>query len=251
MTMKNFLLNFNKGINFSIYTNVHAATLLITYIIMVIIIINKEKISNIRNKNRIRVLFGIILLLFMVVRRGAYIYYQIYDIRYHLDLGFCNALVILFIIYCLTGNKKLYYFCYYGSFVGPFLSIMFPAINISINNFSFIIFLLFHNILFLMNLVFCVFENYKLEKSKYFFIMFVFMIYIFITNVVDLISGCSYNQLSNFIANRYLQNEIINSLVNNFWISMLIYITLGLICFKLANIFLENFGGKYEKKSNI
>lgn len=49
--MKEFLLNENIGINFKIFNGTHFITLAITYILMVLIILNKNKLSSVSLKN--------------------------------------------------------------------------------------------------------------------------------------------------------------------------------------------------------
>lgn len=216
---------------------------------MLIILYNKNKLKNISdiNKKRIRITFGIILLVSWLIRRGSFIYYGVYNIKYHLDLGFCNMNVLLFITYCLTGNKKIYKFCYYSAFVGPLLSILFPAVTTSINNYSFITFILNHNILFLMNLVFCIFEGLKQKSSNTKVIFLIGYAYVFFTNILDIVFNLNYNKLVGFISDKYVQNGIVSYLSNNLIISLIIYIFVAYICLLIANYMLDVIGGKYEK----
>lgn len=251
--MKEFLLNENIGINFKIFNGTHFITLAITYILMVLIILNKNKLSSVslKNKKIIQFGFGLFLVSIFLIRRISYVYYGVYDFKYHLDLGFCNITVILFIIYCLSGNIKLYKLCYYAVFGGPLLSILLPSVDLYINNFSFIVFILFHNILFLANLVFFEFNKVQFDKKDSIRITICCIIYIFFTNIIDIIFNFNYNQLSEFISDDYLKNIFIFYLANNFFTSMLIYIFLAIICLKIANYFIKILGGKNEKKKTI
>ena len=157
--------------------------------------------------------------------------------------------VILFIFYCFTGNKKLYKFCYYSTFVGPLLSILFPAVTTSINNYSFIAFILNHNILFLMNLIFCIFEELKQESTNVKIVFLIGYIYVFSTNILDIIFDLSYNKLIGFISNKYIQNGIVLYVSNNLMISMIVYALVAYICSLIAKFILKVIGGKYEKKT--
>lgn len=231
----------------------HFIILFITYISMLIILYNKNRLKKISdiNKKRIRISFGIILLVSWIIRRGSFIYYDVYNVKNHLDLGFCNMNVILFIFYCFTGNKKLYKFCYYSTFVGPLLSILFPAVTTSINNYSFIAFILNHNILFLMNLIFCIFEELKQESTNVKIVFLIGYIYVFSTNILDIIFDLSYNKLIGFISNKYIQNGIVLYVSNNLIISMIVYALVAYLCLKISTFMLEVIGGKYEKKQYL
>ena len=248
--MKEFLLNKNTGIQFYMFNITHFLVLFITYIIMLIILYNKNKLKNISdiNKKRIRISFGIILLILWIIRRGSFIYYDVYNIKNHLDLGFCNINVLLFIFYCLTGNKKMYKFCYYSTFVGPLLSILFPAVTTSINNYSFITFIINHNILFLMNLVFCIFEELKQENSNVGIFFLIGYAYVVFTNILDIVFDLNYNKLIGFISSKYVQNGIVLYISNSLLISLIIYFLVASICILIANYILQIIGGKYEKK---
>lgn len=251
--MKSFLLNKNVGINFSIFSFAHIVLLFITYVLFLLIIINKNRIKNISSecKKIIRIFFGLILLVAFIVRRGSFIYYGVYDIKYHLDLGFCSATALLFIIYCFSGSKKIYKFCYYAAFAGPLLSILFPSINISINNYSFVVFVLFHNVIFLMNLIFCLFQDMKKNTVESIKIAGIYDTYLFVINILNLFLGWSYNKLSNFIPIKYLNNKLIYNLSNNLFIELIVYLITTIICLLFSNYILDVLGGKYEKKKNI
>lgn len=251
--MKDFLLNRNIGISFSIFNITHFIILFITYIIMIIILYNKTKLKSISNinKKKIRISFGIILLVAWIIRRCSFIYYGVYDVTSNLDLGFCNMNVLLFIFYCFTGNKKLYKFCYYYTFVGPLLSILFPAITTSVNNYSFIVFVLNHNILFLMNLIFCIFENLTKKQCDLKVIFIIGYSYVLVTNILNIIFKFNYNNLDSFISDKFIQNNILFYISNNFIISMIIYIFVAYVCILIANYMLSVIGGKYEKKKFV
>ena len=73
--MKEFLLNENIGINFKIFNGTHFITLAITYILMVLIILNKNKLSSVslKNKKIIQFGFGLILVSIFLIRRISYL----------------------------------------------------------------------------------------------------------------------------------------------------------------------------------
>lgn len=199
--MKDFFLNSNSGIIFKLFNFPYFIILGIFLITFILIIYNKSKFIEIPDKIKkiIRIAYGLILLVFLIIRRGTFIYYGVYNWKIHLDIGFCNMTNILFIIYCFTGYKKLYNICYYCAYCGPLAAVLFPSVNVSINNFSFLIFLIFHHVTFLMNIIFSLFENKQyVFKESLLANIFIF-IYFLICNCFNVFFGTMYNHPNKLI----------------------------------------------------
>ncbi|MBE6138403.1 MAG: hypothetical protein E7173_01490 [Firmicutes bacterium] len=251
--MREFFLNKNLStFQFKIFNVFHLISLVITFAIFIFIIYNRPNITNIssKRKKQIRIAFGIILLLFYIVRRGSFLYYGVYNWRYHLSLGFCNMTSWLFIIYCFSGNKKIYNLCYYCAFCGPLLSIIFPVINIGINNYSFVNFLMLHHVVFLINIVFAIFEKKEYNKEDM-VISYVYMIcYILSTYLFNFIFGTHYNELGQLISNSIKQHELISYATKNLTIGSLILLCLETGLINVGRYILKQIklrGGKNEK----
>lgn len=228
--MKEFFLNQNTCLfSFKMFNMIHFISVAIVLVLLLLIVYNKDKISKVKNKTLIRILFGFFLIVIYILRRGSFVYYSIYNWRYHLSLGFCNMTNILFIIYCLSGNKKIYNLCYYFAFCGPLLSILFPVINIGINNYSFINFLMIHHVIFLMNVVFAIFESKKPIKKDLINAYVYGVLYIIITHIFNHIMGTNYNELNQFIANSLQQNSLVIFMVENKFINYSILFLIGLV----------------------
>lgn len=215
--MKEFLLNYNDGINFSIFNNYHYLLLTITFIISLLVLFNCSFFKNLKvtTKKKIRIVYGLILLILFIVRRGSFLYFGVYDWTHHLDIGFCNFINLLLIVYCFIGNKKIYNVCYYGIFMGPLTSIMFPVINIGMNNYAFIVFLIIHNITFIMNIVFAIFEDIQYSKKKFISTLFVFLIYYFLILTFNNIFDTNYNLLNNLLSNSLKNITVLNVILSN------------------------------------
>jgi len=229
--MREFFLNQNTSIfNFEIFNFLHLISLVITLIGLIFIIYNKNKIANISNKRRkqIRIIFGIVLLLFYIFRRGSFVYYGVYNWKNHLSLGFCNMTSWLFIIYCLRGNKKIYNLCYYCAFCGPLLSILFPVIKIGINNYSFVNFIMIHHIVFLMNILFAIWEKKEYHRKDLLTSYMFIVVYVLLSYLFNFIFDTHYNELGQFIVDAFEQNHLMTYIIGHQMISTIILMIVGI-----------------------
>lgn len=249
--MRNFFLNMNNNaIIFNAFSFLHVISLVITFILFIIILYNKKQLRNTNPviKKRIRIVFGIILCIFYILRRGTFIYYGVYNWKYHLSLGFCNMTNILFIIYCFTGNKKICNLCYYCAFCGPLLSILFPVINISINNYSFINFIVIHHIVFLMNIVFAIFEDKEYSVKDMVWACGIIITYVLFCYGFNLIFGTKYNLLSQFVIDSVKKIDIVFRIINSKFLNNMVLLFIGMIMVLIGGRVLKLLtgGGKNE-----
>lgn len=215
--MKNYFLNYNQGINFFIFNNYHLILLFMTFAISLYLLFNYSffKKMNNQTKKKIRIIYGFLLLVLFVIRRGSFLYFDVYNWKNHLDIGFCNFINLIFIIYCFTGDKKIYKICYYGAFMGPLVALMFPVINISINNYAFLVFVILHNVTFIMNLIFVMCEDIKYSKKDFVNTILIFFVYYCLTLVFNNIFNTNYNLLNNLLASNLKDILIVNVILNN------------------------------------
>lgn len=227
--MKNYLLNNNVGIEFSLFSITHLIILSITYLMVILVLFNKKKISNISNKQKkkIRIVIGFLLLFTVLIRRGSFVYYGVYNWKRHLDLGFCNMTNLIFILYCFTGNKKIYNICYYFVFAGPLLAMIFPSVTLSINNFSFFAFIIMHYGIFVFNLIFALFEKKKYKFKQAVIGIGTGIIYFLITMVFNVFFSTSYNSFNDLISKTIYNNKIIMFLNSYDVINVLLLIIIG------------------------
>lgn len=219
--MKQFFLNQNNDLYISIFSIHHILLLTITFGAIFLVIKNKNKFKELtsKQKQRIRNIWAIIIIINFVLRRGSFIYYGVYNYRYHLDIGFCNFTSIMFLIYALTGNRKVYNICYYMSFIGPLTAIMLPSVNLSPLNYSFYSFFILHHLMFIFNFIFLFIEDIKYSKENFCMIikfLFVYFIIIFLFNAIFI---TEYNAPLTFV-NINLKNVFLISYLAKFDIVM-------------------------------
>lgn len=251
--MKRFLLNTNtSNLIFESFSFIHIISIILVVIVFILILYNKKKLISINKSNKkiIRIIFGLILVIFYIIRRGSFLYYGVYNWKNHLSLGFCNMTSLLFIFYCFTGNKKIYNICYYCTFSGPLLSILIPSVNIGINNYAFINFIMIHHFIFLMNLLFCIFEKKKSSKKDFITAYIIMIMYMFFCYSFNYIFGTHYNYLDNFL-NDYIRNlNFVSKIINYDSLGFIILVMIGTGMVLLGYNFLKLIESEenYEKK---
>lgn len=236
MNFTNFFLNKNQTYidPFSIS---HIILLIFTILFLIIIYKNQEKI----NLKKSRFILAFILIINWFLRRGSFIIYGVYNVKYNLDINFCNFTSVLTLLYCLTGNKQLYKYCSYLIFVGPLLSMIFPSSSFSIFNYSFYSFFIIHNLIFIFNYLFLIKENITYSKEDIKNIYLYILIYLLIVYIIDILFEFDYNMPSSFINMEFLSlHEFVIKKPITSYLIMLVVINILVI---IANKIL-----KYVKK---
>lgn len=220
--MKQFFLNQNIGNNYAFLEVNYFVSLALIIVICTIIILSRNKLVKISQskKNIIRLIFGCFLLIAWFLRRGSFILYGVYNWRHHLDINFCSMTNIMMILYCFTGNKRLYRLCYYLVFCGPFLSILYPSINSSLFNYSTINFLIIHHCIFIFNLIFFFFESPKYNKKDLIISEGFIVSFVLVTYVYNWLFKTNYNTLQSFVAN----NEVVVPFENSIAVLLIVNI---------------------------
>ena len=199
--MKKFFLNQNNDFIINLFSIEHFLLIFLTILITILIINNKTYLENIskRKFNLLKVIFALVIITNIILKRGSLIYYNVYDFRYNLDLNFCDFTNIMFLIYLFTNNQKIYNICFYMAFVGPLLSILFPVSNLSLANYSFYSFIISHYFIFIINFI-LMFMNKKIYKKKEFIQAVIFIYsYILCTLIIDYIFDTNYNIPLNYL----------------------------------------------------
>ena len=223
--MKDFLLNYNYGLDFNFLSFVYIVLIIITIFCLIKITKHIEMIRKIKNKKAIRILFLIV----MAIRRLSFVFYGVYDWHHHLDINFCSMTNIIFVIYCFTGNIKIYKLCYYMIFSGPLMAIIFPSVNVSINNYSFFSFVVMHHLIFIINYIFLIFNNMKFSK-KDFIISYIFIVlFVGFTYIFNFICDTNYNTLSSFLSFRFNMIPFFHNIANNPFLSNIFLVLINYI----------------------
>lgn len=182
--IKEFFLDETVGIPFHLFGIIHFGCLFVLALLFVLIYKNRQKIKKIKNKKRVKLIMFIILMSNMVIWYGSYIYYGVYDIKVHLPLHFCFIAGNLFMIYLLTGYRKLYEVAFFFTFVGPLPAVIFPDLVSSFDSFIFYQYFISHHLLMVFSYFILYMDNftitYKHAIQAYLYgnIIFITMMYV-------------------------------------------------------------------------
>jgi len=242
--MDKFLLNQNYDLKIELFSILHLLFIVVVLLSILIIIKIKDKLKKLNKfKNKkYRVILATILIINFILRRVSFMYYGVFDYKYDLDLGFCDFTSVLFLIYSITGNKKIYSLCFYMTFIGPLLSILLPSFDITPINYSFYSFLIIHHLIFIFNLVFLYIEDYKYNKKDFIRFIIFLLIYTLIVYMFNTIFNTTYNKPILFI----------NDMIKNTTLIKVLSITdfTPYIAFYLTIIILSMFGKESLKRLN-
>lgn len=170
-------------------------TILITVLTLVIIYICRHKIKKISDKNmkRLRFFIIVIILLNMILYRGSYIYYRVYNIKVHLSLYYCH-LINYFFVFCLYINKKtLYRIVYTLIWVGAFWTVLFPDISGGIDCFIFYSSFISHNMILCFVTFIVVANNVELSIFDLIKAIFICFVIFFVTYIINIDFGTNFN----------------------------------------------------------
>jgi len=236
-----FFINQNNDVLIPIFSKYHFIIILLTFLFVTLVILNKDKIKNLdcNKKRKIRLLLAVILIFNLVIRRGSFLYFGVYNWKYHLDINFCNFTSLLFVIYGISGNKKIYNIAYYMAFVGPLLSILIPSASMKPLNYSFYSYLVIHHVIFVFNFIFMFMENKKYDKKDFIHTMWFVIMYFVSTYIFNYFMQTEYNMPLTFFNDIFLTNGIINNLTYN---NIFVFGIFIIVIFTMLSI------GKYNLK---
>lgn len=239
--LSDFLLNQHSGYEIHIFSVIHFVSIILVLSLALLIAKNKKMFINMQenNKKKLRYLLAIILIANLMIRRGSFLYYGVYNWNFNLDINFCNFTSILFIIYGLSGNKKIYKIGYYMAWIGPFMAILFPSVNLNPLNYSFYSYLIIHHLVFLFNFTFIYTENIKYYKKDFTNISIFLINYFLIIYIFDKITNTNYNFPQTFLNENLINIPLINILLSNKIILFLIFIIIVILLLNLGKYVLK------------
>ena len=105
--MRRFLLSENTKFYFEAFGLQHIVTLFLILFGIILIFVFRKKIQRIKpsTEKKLRIIFAILLIFNMLFYRFIYMYYGIYDIKYHLSLYYCHITNYLFALALLIDYK--------------------------------------------------------------------------------------------------------------------------------------------------
>lgn len=194
--MRDFLLSKNRNFPFELFGKQHILMIIITLYLFVLIFIFRKKIFKLseRTFNILRIMFIFIILGNMLLYRGSYIYYGVYNIKIHLSLYYCHIVNYLFVIALLINYKPFYKFVYGLCWIGPIWTVIFPDFLVGIDCFIFYSSFISHNLLLVFITFILVLKGIKYNFYDFLKCLFIAMSIFIFTNVVNYDFGTSFNK---------------------------------------------------------
>lgn len=190
--IKEFFLDEVIGIPFHLFGIVHFGCITFLIILLILIYKNRNKIKKIKRKKKIKIIMFIILISNMLIWYGSYIYYGIYDIKIHLPLHFCFIAGNLFMIYLLTGLRKLYKITFFFTFIGPLPAVIFPDLVSSFDAYIFYQYFISHHLLMAFSYFVLYMDDFHITKKHMIQAFFLINLLLIIMMKVNDIFGTNY-----------------------------------------------------------
>lgn len=193
--MKDFLLSIDSNFPFEIFGKQHMLMLIITLYLFVIVFIFRKRLSkmNERQFNILRKVCAFIILFNMLIYRGSYIYYGIYDIKIHLSLYYCHIVNYLVVIALLINYNPFYKIVYGLSWIGTIWAVIFPDLSSGVDCFGFYTCFISHNLLLFFVITIVVIKHIKYNFKDFIKSLIIAIIIFSLTNVVNYDFGTNFN----------------------------------------------------------
>ncbi len=165
--IEEFIVNNNPGPSYDMFGFNHIFSILLAVIPMILIYINRNKISKIdQNKSRkILIIVATIMLLSQLIYFATNIIYGIFDYTIHLPLHLCFISNYIFIYAIYTKKDNILKYTLFLSFIGPIPAMLWPELPSSWDYFKFYEYFISHHV-FIVASFFSYFAlNYKIERK--------------------------------------------------------------------------------------
>lgn len=167
--LKEFFVNESPKFLFKQFGLIHNIFIIIPIIGLILIYINRNKISKIPKKKSKKILkiVAIILLLNMIIFTVGFLYYGVFDYKKHLPFHLCFIANYMFMYGILCEKEWILKYTIFLCFIGPIPAILWPDFISTIDNFEWWQYVLSHH-LFILSSFFSYYAlNYKIEKKDF------------------------------------------------------------------------------------
>lgn len=163
--MREFFVNEEIGIPFHLFDITHISLMVLLGIILFVIFKKRNKLSEIKNKRKLKIIFSIILIINMCILYGSYIYYGVWDFKMHLPLHLCFITGNLYAISAIFDLKWLYKWVYFLVFIGPLPAVIWPDNTSCFDNYLWYHYIISHHGLIIFSFITYYMDRVKIEKK--------------------------------------------------------------------------------------
>lgn len=167
--LREFFVNETPKLLFKQFGLIHNIFILIPIIGLILIYINRNKISKIPKKTAKKILkiSAIILLLNMIIFTVGFLYYGVFDYTKHLPFHLCFIANYMFIYGILFDKEWILKYTIFLCFIGPIPAILWPDMVSTIDNFEWWQYVISHHFFIMISFFSYYALNYKVEFKNY------------------------------------------------------------------------------------
>ena len=167
--LREFFVNEHPRFLFKQFGLIHNIFIASAVIGLIIIYLNRHKISKVSSKtnNRILKISAIILLINMIIFTFGNLYFGSFDYKEHLPFHLCFIANYLFIFGILFNKEGILKLTIFMSFIGPIPAILWPNLVSTIDNFNFWQYVISHHFFICISLYSYYALNYKVVLKNY------------------------------------------------------------------------------------
>lgn len=167
--LREFFVNETPKFIFKQFGLIHNIFILIPIIGLILIYINRNKISEIPKKTvkKILKISAIILLLNMIIFTVGFLYYGVFDYTKHLPFHLCFIANYMFMYGILFDKEWILKYTIFLCFIGPIPAILWPDMVSTIDNFEWWQYVISHHFFIMISFFSYYALNYKVEFKNY------------------------------------------------------------------------------------
>ena len=167
--MREFFINENPVFLFKQFGLIHNIFTAIAVIGVILVIINRNKISKIPRKKSMVFLkiCAIILLLNMIIYTFGNLYYGCFDYKEMLPFHLCFIANYMFMFGILFEKESILKITIFMCFIGPIPAILWPNLVSTIDNFNFWQYVISHHFFMIVSLFSYYALNYRVRRIDY------------------------------------------------------------------------------------
>lgn len=167
--IREFFVNEHPKFLFKQFGLIHNIFIIIAIVGVILIYINRNKISKIPRKKSRKILkiSAIILLLNMIIFTIGNLYYGTFDINKHLPFHLCFISNYIFMFGILFNKEELLKYTIFLCFIGPIPAILWPDMISTIDNFEWWQYVISHHFFICISFFSYYALNYKVEFKNY------------------------------------------------------------------------------------
>lgn len=165
--IREFFVNDYPFVPYKPFGFIHTLCILSVVITLIIIYINRNKISSLKEQTKTKILntVAIIMLINMIIYNIAPHIFKYFDYKIHLPFQLCFIAGYMFMYGILFKKEKILKLTLFLSFIGPIPAILWPDLPSTFDNFNFWKYFISHHVFICASFFSYYALNYKIKKK--------------------------------------------------------------------------------------